>query len=222
MHGTTNTTSDGMLAIWHGARKGWEPAFDDWYDNEHHYERLSIPGFLQARRYINLEATGPRYFSRYDVANPEVLASKEYLAAVNRPTDRTRFLMPCYTDTNRDIFRLVGRSGAASGGYLLSIRYLADHRSSLRSHFAGFAQARAATPDILQIGAWNADTDTSGMESNEKSLRGVADQHVFSVLLLEGSDLSRLKTATARYVIPMIKSATLVNYYQLVFVSTGA
>ena len=34
-----------------------EPEFNRWYDREHLEERVAMPGFLEARRYVALTAT---------------------------------------------------------------------------------------------------------------------------------------------------------------------
>src|SRR5512139_868356 len=100
-------STQGLLAIWHDVEAGFEPAIDEWYDRQHHQERVGIPGFARARRYLNL-AAGPRYFSRYDVDDAAVLRSAAYLAALNHPTPWTQSVMPRYRNTTRAVFRLAG------------------------------------------------------------------------------------------------------------------
>ena len=53
--------------------------FHDWYDNEHLPERLRVPGFLNAERWIAEDA--PRvHVATYDLESPAVLASPPYQA----------------------------------------------------------------------------------------------------------------------------------------------
>ena len=55
--------------------------FNAWYDDEHMAERLSIPGFLSARRWERDCAPGEgRYLATYELTAPGVLESPEYLA----------------------------------------------------------------------------------------------------------------------------------------------
>ena len=58
------------------------PAFDEefnaWDDTEHVPERLAVPGFESARRYICVSGAPPRYLAIYDLERPEVLDSPEY------------------------------------------------------------------------------------------------------------------------------------------------
>lgn len=55
-----------------------EAAWNEWYDSRHIPDRLKIPGFLSARRYVAVEGE-PKYVSVYDLASTGVLASDPYL-----------------------------------------------------------------------------------------------------------------------------------------------
>ncbi len=61
-----------------------EEEFNAWYDSEHLPERLAIPGFISARRWVDAQApagTG-KYLATYELSSPQVLQSAEYLAHV--------------------------------------------------------------------------------------------------------------------------------------------
>jgi hypothetical protein len=53
--------------------------FNDWYDLEHVAERLRVPGFLNAERWI-AEDSPTTHVATYDLASPEVLATPAYKA----------------------------------------------------------------------------------------------------------------------------------------------
>src|SRR5580704_11020905 len=55
--------------------------FHDWYDLEHIPERLRIPGFLNAERWI-AEDNPAVHVATYDLETPAVLASPSYQAVV--------------------------------------------------------------------------------------------------------------------------------------------
>jgi len=58
-----------------------EDEFHDWYDNEHVPERLRVPGFLNAQRWIDAE--NPKiHVATYDLDNPGVLATPPYRAVI--------------------------------------------------------------------------------------------------------------------------------------------
>lgn len=60
-----------------------EDEFNAWYDNEHVIERLSIPGFLSARRWQADTRPGEgKYLATYELVSPSVLETPEYLRHV--------------------------------------------------------------------------------------------------------------------------------------------
>lgn len=59
-----------------------EEEFNAWYDEEHLPERLAIPGFRSARRWVS-ERT---YLATYELDSAKVLQSPAYLARFNNQT----------------------------------------------------------------------------------------------------------------------------------------
>jgi hypothetical protein len=63
-----------------------ENEWNEWYNNTHIAARLSLPGFLSARRYTKMEnlpnvttmAGEPKYFALYDMANVNLLNNEYY------------------------------------------------------------------------------------------------------------------------------------------------
>lgn len=211
--------SAGLLAVWHGVAPGCEEAFDDWYDRQHHRERVDVPGFLRARRYVNADR-GPRYFSRYDVVDASVLASAPYLARVNQPTDWTRSLMPHYRDTTRAVFRRAAACGEADGGYLVTLRFIdgtvADPERWLADVHA-LLPALVTDRGVLRAEVWHADREASTLHSEEKRLRPGADVVVAQALLIEGSDLARVQDAVAKRLGQVVVPGAVADGYRLVF-----
>jgi len=209
-------TTSGLLAIWHGTEAGFEPSFDDWYDRQHHLERVSIAGFARARRYVNLGA-GPRYFSRYDVDNALVLASKAYLDALNNPTDWTRTLMPRYRNTTRAVFRFVTGAGDEEGGELVTLRLAGDAMDSTRAFGRREIAALVSAPGVLRVEIWRTDSAVSTLRTEEKKLRGTQDAVVEGAMLVEGSDGARLRDAVARHLLPYLAETATIDRYRFVY-----
>lgn len=61
---------------------GMEEEFNAWYDAEHIPERLAIPGFRSARRWVR----GRTYLATYELDSLAVLQSAAYLARYQNPT----------------------------------------------------------------------------------------------------------------------------------------
>ncbi len=63
-----------------------EEEFNAWYDEEHLPERLAIPGFRSARRWVS-ERT---YLATYELDSAAVLTSRQYLSFFEKPTPWSR------------------------------------------------------------------------------------------------------------------------------------
>ena len=71
-----------------------EEEFNAWYDDEHMAERLSVPGFRSARRWVaDLEPGAGKYLATYELDSVAVLVSPAYLARLNNPTPWSRRCM---------------------------------------------------------------------------------------------------------------------------------
>ena len=68
----------GLLLVMADIDPANEEDFNRWYEEEHLDERMSVPGFLHARRFQAIEGS-PKYLALYDVESPEVLQSPAYL-----------------------------------------------------------------------------------------------------------------------------------------------
>ena len=44
-----------LLFNWFDLPAGSEAAFDSWHNREHVTERLSVPGFVQGRRFVSID-----------------------------------------------------------------------------------------------------------------------------------------------------------------------
>jgi len=63
-----------------------EEEFNAWYDSEHIPERLSIPGFRSAQRWV----CGRTYLATYELDSAGVLTTPEYLSFFEHPTPWSR------------------------------------------------------------------------------------------------------------------------------------
>lgn len=79
-------THRGLLLTLTEPPAGMEEEFNAWYDQEHLPERLAIPGFRSARRWVR----GKTYLATYELDAPGVLQSAAYLARWQNPTPWSR------------------------------------------------------------------------------------------------------------------------------------
>src|SRR5205085_5583913 len=104
----------GMLITLMDADPAEERDFNKWYDKEHIIERVSIPGFLEARRYVAVAAE-PKYLNFYTAETLEILRSPAYLAALQNPTDWTRRIMAKFRNFTRAVARVTASRGQGRG-----------------------------------------------------------------------------------------------------------
>ena len=95
---------DGLLAIWNDIDPALEAEFTHWYLSEHFAERVGIPGFLRARRYVAAApGPGPEYAALYETETADVLASPAYIARLNDPTPLTTRMLAQFRNTIRSV-----------------------------------------------------------------------------------------------------------------------
>jgi hypothetical protein len=61
----------GLLVIWTDIAAEHEAEFNQWYDQEHIPQLLTVPGFQTGRRYRAVEGA-PRYIAIYQLADENV------------------------------------------------------------------------------------------------------------------------------------------------------
>ena len=71
--------SHGLLLVTMEPPPAMSEEFQDWYDTEHVPERLRLPGFRTATRWICRHGW-PRYIALYDLDSPAALDTPDYLA----------------------------------------------------------------------------------------------------------------------------------------------
>jgi len=107
----------GMLITLMDADPSEERDFNQWYDKEHIIERVSIPGFLEARRYVAVAAE-PKYLNFYTTETLDVLRSPDYLKALQNPTAWTRHHVSKFRNFTRAVARVSASRGQGRGGAL--------------------------------------------------------------------------------------------------------
>lgn len=113
--------SDAVMALYYDIA-GDTADHDDWHTYEHLHERLSIPGFVRATRWI--AGTGqPRYMVIYEVAGIGVATSDAYLARLNDPTPWTASMMPRFRGMIRGFASVAASAGCGLGNVAVSVRF---------------------------------------------------------------------------------------------------
>jgi hypothetical protein len=106
-----------------------EAEFNRWYDREHLEERVAIPGFLEARRYVAHDGN-PKYLSLYSTETFDVLDSPTYRTALANQTAWSKANIANFKDMIRGVSRITISRGTGRGAALGIIRL----RPSAGSH----------------------------------------------------------------------------------------
>jgi hypothetical protein len=111
----------GMLLTSMNIEPSDEPEFNRWYDREHLEERVAIPGFLEARRYVAHQGN-PKYLSLYSTETFEVLDSPAYRVALANQTAWSKTNIARFKNMIRGVARITVSRGTGRGAALGIIR----------------------------------------------------------------------------------------------------
>jgi hypothetical protein len=110
-----------------------EAEFNRWYDREHLEERVAIPGFLEARRYVAHDGS-PKYLSLYSTETFEVLDSPAYRTALANQTAWSKANIARFENMIRGVARISISRGTGRGAALgiIRLRPIAGSEDKLR------------------------------------------------------------------------------------------
>jgi hypothetical protein len=113
----------GMLLTSMDIDEAHEAEFNRWYDREHLEERVAIEGFVEARRYVAIESSMPKYLSLYSTETFEVLDSPRYREALANQTVWSKANIARFKNMIRGVARITISRGKGRGAALGIIRF---------------------------------------------------------------------------------------------------
>lgn len=129
------------LALWNGFDPALDAEYNDWHAREHVPERLTVPGMLRASRYRAVDDAVYPYFTLYEMASIDVLASPEYQALLQQPTDWTRRMRSSFGALLRIPCEVVDSAAGVRGTALMSLQIRGGDAAALQ---AGMRELAAA------------------------------------------------------------------------------
>tara|TARA_B100000900_G_scaffold370689_1_gene349388 strand:+ start:155 stop:772 length:618 start_codon:yes stop_codon:yes gene_type:complete len=170
----------GLLAIWNNANKKFLSEYEEWYKNEHLFERLSVPEINSARRFVSLKSNY-NYFTSYEATAPKTFFSYEYINKLNNPTKKTKFVMEfVFKDMSRTVFERRVINGSIRGAFCLIIAI----RDKLKKEVLIEYEKNNRCQEQLYSEIWLAREIMDFETSKEESLRG-KDNKFESCLYIE-------------------------------------
>ncbi|WP_254228168.1 DUF4286 family protein, partial [Burkholderia gladioli] len=112
------TQRPGQLCIWTDTDPRTEDDFNAWYDREHMQERVAIPGFSHARRFLASDGATRRYLALYETVSLDVFRGEAYRQAFAQQTEWSLRSFERMRDNQRRVGELAFAAGAGEGGRL--------------------------------------------------------------------------------------------------------
>src|SRR5438552_14770744 len=96
--------SNGIFLVYTDIDPKFEEEFNAWYNTEHLGELLSLPGFLEAARYV-AEKGGPKYLAVYELTSADAMKTAEFQKWRANPSPWSRRMSP--TVIGKNLTRIV-------------------------------------------------------------------------------------------------------------------
>jgi hypothetical protein len=96
----------GIFLVYTDVDPTHEDEFNAWYNTEHLPELLSLPGFLDAARYVAYKGV-PRYLAAYELESAEALKTAEFQKWRANPSPWSRRISP--TVIGKNVSRTIGQ-----------------------------------------------------------------------------------------------------------------
>ncbi len=180
----------GMLMTFTQPAAGAEEDFNEWYNREHIDERVWLPGFHRARRYVDCDGDAKiRYFATYETDVVEQLCDPDYMKLLADQSDWSKRVMKTFTDFDRVTARVTVDLTHGFAGACAFARFFPapDVMDRLRSHLKDdLLPALIARPGM--IGGLLAENDLDVVNEGRRA-QGVAipgNETPQWIVLLEG------------------------------------
>ncbi len=189
----------GMLITFTEVKARDERDFNEWYNREHIDERINLPGFHRARRYVAVRGA-PKYLATYECDSVGDLATPGYLQLLANQTPWSQAVMARFTHFHRLTLRIQADLTHGIGGAIACVRFIPDprERKPLVAWLQETVLPRAiARPGMLGAFAAENDVETTNAPLQEKSMDHPRAEEAEWVVILEGADAASVG-ATAR------------------------
>ena len=171
----------GLLGVWNNANQKFLHDYEDWYNNEHLFERLNVSNINVARRFQGLKSNY-NYFTSYEDKTYKTFFSEEYLKKLNKPSKKTKFVMEIvFQDMFRTVFKKTILKGSVRGAFCLTISVIdkieVEHLINFEKKIKNISQVYSEIWESKEIKDYKI--------TKEESLRGREDKKFSSCLYLE-------------------------------------
>ena len=196
-----NSANTGLMAFWADIDTDYVLRYQQWHNCEHIPERVSIPGFLEGRRYRSV-SNEPHFLMFYETRDSSTLASDAYMAALNAPTPWTREALTHFRNPVRGIYSRIGIADSQGQGqgrlqspdrrhftapYITTLRFdLPDAVAASESEYAeNWLQAACQASRVTRIRMYRVDTAVGNIVTSERKIYSGGPGKQAYLLLIE-------------------------------------
>jgi hypothetical protein len=187
----------GVIAIWQDLIPEAKQDYYEWHNRQHMPERLSIPGFRRARRFIAVSG-GPEFYTLYEAESHADVSGKAYLDRLNGPTEWTRRIMPEFRNMARSVCRVVYSADIGDGGFMVTQRFSLEPEEKagiIADLCERILPPLSHLPGVAGVHLCLADESASTVGTFEKTLRAEDDGTPPYVLMVEGNSSAHVCAA---------------------------
>ena len=184
----------GVAAIWHDIGADVEADYHHWHCHEHIPERVSVPGFLRGRRFAPVSGS-PRFFHFYETETVATLTSEAYLTRLNDPTPWTQRVVPHFRNNNRTLGEVTASFGQGVGAAIMTIQCgpAPGQADALQGWLVGAMAEWVGREGLIGAHLLRGDQDASNVQTEEKAMRGRADDVADWVIMVEALEAPYLE-----------------------------
>jgi hypothetical protein len=184
-------SGQGMLISFANIDASHEEEFNRWYDKEHLVERVAIPGFMEARRYVAV-ASEYKYLALYTTVDIQSLDGPAYREVLQNQTAWSLQNIARLRDPQRAIAHVAASYGQGRGSALAMIRIRPSRAGAdvLRRAIQDRLSALVDLDGIISAHLLESNPELSKPLGADRPPVGSGDWYVF----LDGTDVETVRT----------------------------
>ena len=177
----------GMLLVLNEVKRRDEADFTEWYNREHIDERIALPGFKRARRYVAVRGS-PKFLATYECSKVGDLATPGYLALLANQSPWSQRVMNRFTRFKRMTLRIQLDLTTGIGGSLTVVRFEPKAGSRLIAWLRENLPKAVAMPGMVGAAAAENDLKAANAPAQKQGFDYPRTEEAEWVLLLESGE----------------------------------
>ena len=186
----------GMLVVYTEAKPRHERDLNEWYNREHIDERINLPGFHRARRYVSVKGS-PKYLATYECDSAEDLATPGYLHLLANQTPWSNRVTGRFSHFTRMTLRLQLDLTHGDGGALTTVRFAPT--PALRHQLVKWLKEALpkviARPGMVGAAVLENDVEIANAPAAQRSMDHPRADQAEWLVMLEGAEAAATASA---------------------------